>query len=79
MLLIAICVAIAFGAGMIGGTPKNSSLMAAIAGATAGLMQFLIDEEFVYGSVNWEYLPATVLLPCIAAAVMAFAVSKLKR
>lgn len=79
MLLIAICVVIAFGAGTISGTPRNASLMAAIAGAVAGLMQFLIDEEFLYSSVDWEYLPGTVLLPCVAAAVMAFAVSKLKR
>ncbi|HHA2946406.1 TPA: hypothetical protein ACOFEK_001341 [Stenotrophomonas maltophilia] len=80
MTLALLCVAIAFAAGIIGATPKRAAIMAGVVGILAGAVMFLVQEEFHYGgSLDLEYLPAVALPPSIAAALMAFAVAKLKR
>lgn len=79
MTLALLCVAIAFASGIIESTPKRATILGGVVGILVGIVLFLTEEEFAYGSVDWEYLPASALLPCIATAVMAFAVAKLKR
>ena len=79
MTLAFLCVFIAFASGIIGATPKLASILAGVVGLLAGTTYFLMEENYVHYTPQWEYLPANALLPCIAAAVMAYAVAKLKR
>ncbi len=79
MTLAFLCVAIAFAAGLVGATPKRAALLGAVAGILAGTIYFLVEENYVHYSPEWEYLPATALLPCAASGLLAFAVAKLKR
>jgi|GEM_PF-4534170 len=79
MTLAFLCVAIAFAAGVIGATPKRAAILGTLVGGIAGAVISLVERDFIYYGISWEEFPWEVLLPAAAAAVMAFAVAKLKR
>lgn len=79
MTLAFLCVAIAFAAGMIGATPKRAAIMGVVVGGIAGAVINLVERDFLDYGIRWGEFPWRVFLPAAAAAVMAFAVAKLKR
>ncbi|MBD3684102.1 hypothetical protein H3005_19805 [Stenotrophomonas sp. Br8] len=80
MLMVAVAIAIAFAAAAIAPTPFRATLMAAGAAATAGLFAFLQEGTFgVYSALDWSDFPTSVIPPAVAAAVVAWFVSMLKK